>query len=58
MKKINMKKLIKQTPLLPNFSTSTLPTRSSLHPRFISGFADAESSFIISITKNSQLKTG
>jgi len=38
-----------------NYMSSTSPT---LHPLFITGFADAESSFILLINKNSQYKTG
>lgn len=35
--------------------TSTL---SSLHPWFLTGFADAEGSFTVSISKNKELKLG
>jgi hypothetical protein len=31
---------------------------AQLHPYFITGFSDAESSFVINITKNNKLKTG
>lgn len=40
------------------FSTISSIDSTLFHPYFITGFADAESSFIISITKNSQLKIG
>lgn len=41
--------------LTKNYMSSTSPT---LHPWFITGFAYAESSFILLINKNSQYKTG
>jgi len=37
---------------------SSYPSISSLNPYFITGIADAESSFSISIAKNAKLKTG
>jgi excinuclease UvrABC nuclease subunit len=38
-----------------HYHTSTTPT---IHPLFVTGFADAESSFILLINQNSQNKTG
>jgi hypothetical protein len=47
------------------YTTSSLHTRgytllsqASLHPYFVTGFADAESCFTVKLTKNDQLKTG
>lgn len=46
----------------PKWVTGSSPSKNDkiikLHPYFVTGFADAESSFIISIRTNNKLKTG